>query len=75
MSPVRTLVALATYNEIENLPSLVAEILRVLPNADVLVVDDNSPDGTGKWCESQSQVEPRLRCIHRSGKLGLISRP
>ena len=71
MTPARTLVALATYNEIENLPSLVAEVLRVLPEADVLVVDDNSPDGTGKWCDEQSQVEPRLHCIHRSGKLGL----
>ena len=50
----RTLVALATYNEIENLPGLVDEILRVLPDADVLVVDDNSPDGTGKWCDSHA---------------------
>jgi dolichol-phosphate mannosyltransferase len=71
MSTARTLVALATYNEIENLPSLVAEVLRVLPGADVLVVDDNSPDGTGKWCDTQSQIEPRLHCIHRAGKLGL----
>lgn len=67
----RTLVALATYNEIENLPSLVGEILRVLPKADVLIVDDNSPDGTGDWCEKQRHVEPRLQCVHRAGKLGL----
>ena len=69
----RTLVALATYNEIENLPGLVDEILRVLPDADLLVVDDNSPDGTGKWCDSRAQNEPRLRCVHRPGKSGLGS--
>jgi dolichol-phosphate mannosyltransferase len=73
MTPVRTLVALATYNEIENLPSLVGAIVRILPDADVLVVDDNSPDGTGKWCDEQSKVESRLHCIHRPGKLGLGS--
>jgi dolichol-phosphate mannosyltransferase len=69
----RTLVALATYNEIENLPGLVDEILRVLPNADLIVVDDNSPDGTGKWCDTRAATEPRLRCRHRPAKLGLGS--
>jgi dolichol-phosphate mannosyltransferase len=71
MTQAPTLVALATYNEIENLPGLVAEILRVLPGADVLVVDDKSPDGTGEWCDTQAKSEPRLHCIHRPGKLGL----
>jgi len=73
MTPSRTLVALATYNEIENVPSLVDEILRVLPDADVLVVDDNSPDGTGRWCEVKASIEPRLHCLHRPGKQGLGS--
>ncbi len=73
MTPARTLVALATYNEIENLPSLVDEILRVLPGADILVIDDNSPDGTGKWCDSRAAGEPRLHCLHRAGKQGLGS--
>jgi dolichol-phosphate mannosyltransferase len=67
----RTLVALATSNEIENLPSLLGEIFRVLPDADVLVVDDNSPDGTGKWCDEEAAANPRIKCLHRSGKLGL----
>jgi dolichol-phosphate mannosyltransferase len=71
MNPNRNLVALATYNELANVPGLVDEILRVLPDADVLVVDDNSPDGTGDWCDERAAVEPRLKCIHRSGKLGL----
>ena len=73
MSTVRTLVALATYNEIENLPSLVDEILRLLPDADILVVDDNSPDGTGHWCDEQALQEPRLHCVHRPCKQGLGS--
>jgi len=73
MSTCRTLVALATYNEIENLPGLTAEILRVLPTADLLVVDDNSPDGSGRWCDEWAAREPRLHCLHRAGKLGLGS--
>lgn len=73
MNTPRTLVALATYNEIENLPGLVDTILQKLPTADVLVVDDNSPDGTGHWCDERAQSDRRLRCIHREGKLGLGS--
>jgi dolichol-phosphate mannosyltransferase len=67
----RALVTLATYNEIENLPRLVGDILLVAPDVDVLVIDDNSPDGTGRWCDQQALHEPRLHCLHRSGKLGL----
>jgi dolichol-phosphate mannosyltransferase len=73
MTQASTLVALATYNEIENLPRLVDQIFAVLPNADILVVDDNSPDGTGHWCDERASVEPRLRCIHRESKRGLGS--
>lgn len=69
----KTLVALATFNEIENIPCLVAEIFSVLPTADVLIVDDNSPDGTGDWCRQTSTEEPRLRCLHRPAKQGLGS--
>ncbi len=67
----RALVMTATYNEIENLPQLVEEVLRVVPEVDLLVIDDNSPDGTGRWCDERAAVERRLRCLHRSGKLGL----
>jgi dolichol-phosphate mannosyltransferase len=66
-----TLVTLATYNEIDNLPGLVGEIFAIAPGADVLVIDDNSPDGTGAWCDERSASEPRLRCLHRAGKMGL----
>ncbi len=67
------LIAIATYNEIENLPRLVDEILAVVPAADILVIDDNSPDGTGAWCDQKGAADPRVRCLHRSGKLGLGS--
>ncbi|MEN6458547.1 MAG: polyprenol monophosphomannose synthase [Thermoguttaceae bacterium] len=69
--PDRTLVTVATYNEMENLPRLVEEIARYVPDADILVIDDNSPDGTGQWCDRQQAENPRLHCLHRSGKLGL----
>jgi dolichol-phosphate mannosyltransferase len=67
----KTLVTVATYNEMENLPSLVDEIFRYLPNADILVIDDNSPDGTGAWCDKKGAEDPRVHCLHRPGKLGL----
>jgi len=67
----KTLVTVATYNEIENLPRLVDEILRHAPEVDVLVIDDNSPDGTGTWCEKRGAEDPRVHCLHRAGKLGL----
>jgi dolichol-phosphate mannosyltransferase len=67
------LIAVATYNEIDNLPSLVDTILHAAPAADILVVDDNSPDGTGCWCDERAASEPRLRCTHRGAKLGLGS--
>ena len=71
--PLRVLVAVATYDEIQNLPGLVEQIKHQLPTADILVVDDNSPDGTGDWCRRQQAQDPCFRAIHRSGKLGLGS--
>jgi dolichol-phosphate mannosyltransferase len=67
------LVVIATYNEIESLPALIDEIKLEIPNASILVIDDNSPDGTGKWCENQRGTRTDLRCIVRTGKLGLGS--
>jgi dolichol-phosphate mannosyltransferase len=68
---MRLLVTVATYNEVENLPRLLGEIWQVAPQADVLVIDDNSPDGTGRWCDEKAATEPRLKVVHRAGKLGL----
>lgn len=67
----KTVVTIATYNELENLPSLVDEIFAIVPQVDILVVDDNSPDGTGRWCDQKAATEPRLKCLHRQGKMGL----
>jgi len=69
----RTLVTIATYNEIENLPPLVDEILRRHLDFDILVIDDNSPDGTGRWCKRRAAADPQVHCLHRPGKLGLGS--
>lgn len=69
--PKRVLVALATYNERENLPKMLDTIFKTVPRADVLVVDDASLDGTGEMVEERMKAEPRLFCIHRAGKLGL----
>ncbi len=79
MNATRFLIAIATYNEIENLPRLIAEIFTETDrfaakrnfSFDILVVDDNSPDGTGRWCDEHTVEFPRLKCLHRSGKNGL----
>ncbi|WP_040352972.1 polyprenol monophosphomannose synthase [Blastopirellula marina] len=65
------LIAVATFNEIDNLPLLVAEIMSAVPDADILVVDDDSPDGTGEWCQQFSVEQPRFRSLHRSRGAGL----
>jgi dolichol-phosphate mannosyltransferase len=67
----RTLITVATYNEIENLPRLVDEILAIAPQVEILVIDDNSPDGTGRWCDEKHATDFRVHCLHRPGKLGL----
>ena len=67
----RLLIALATFNERDNLAPLVAEILRWMPLADVLITDDNSPDGTGAVADALAAEHTRVRVIHRPGKLGL----
>ncbi len=66
-----TLVVIATYNEIENLPRWTEEIVQHAPDVDILVIDDNSPDGTGKWCDQRVASGRGFHVIHRPGKLGL----
>ncbi|MGL5095581.1 MAG: polyprenol monophosphomannose synthase [Planctomycetia bacterium] len=62
---------MATYNERENLGPLSADILATLPAAEILVIDDASPDGTGKLADELAAADPRIHVLHRSGKLGL----
>lgn len=65
------LIGISTYNEIENLPRLVEQIGEHLPAAHILIVDDDSPDGTGRWSFEQAQAREGMFCVQRSGKLGL----
>ena len=68
---VRALVILPSYNEAENVLGLSQEILSADPDLEILVVDDNSPDGTGDLVENAGKDEPRIHLLRRPGKLGL----
>jgi dolichol-phosphate mannosyltransferase len=67
----RCIVVIPTYNEAENLPLLVPRVLEQSPQIEVLVVDDDSPDGTGKVAASLGERDPRVHVLHRSAKTGL----
>jgi dolichol-phosphate mannosyltransferase len=69
----RLIISLATYNEAGNLRDLVAEIRKYAPRSTILVIDDNSPDGTGRIAEELRATLPDIQVIHRAGKLGLGS--
>ena len=71
MPDERLLVTLCTYNERENIEQIVPEILSVVPDAHLLVIDDNSPDGTGQFADELAAKDDRVRVLHREGKLGL----
>ncbi|HBJ38811.1 MAG TPA: polyprenol monophosphomannose synthase [Planctomycetaceae bacterium] len=67
----RVLVAVCTYNESANLPELVDRIFAALPQTDIVVVDDNSPDGTGRWAIERAVHDSRLKVIIRENARGL----
>jgi dolichol-phosphate mannosyltransferase len=67
----RTLVVVPTYNERENLPPLAQRLLKLPISADLLVVDDNSPDGTGKTADNLAAQHPSIHVLHRAEKQGL----
>jgi dolichol-phosphate mannosyltransferase len=67
----RTLVVTPTYNEKDNLVRFVTAVRATLPDADILVVDDNSPDGTGTIADELASRDAHVRVLHRAGKLGL----
>lgn len=71
MTPGRVVVVIPTYNEAENIAWIVTRVRRVLPQADVLVVDDGSPDGTGRIADELAAADPQVRVVHRSVKEGL----
>lgn len=70
---MRTLIVVPTYNEIENLESLVSSVLGNIPSSEVeiLIVDDGSPDGTGQLADKLAGRNPRVHVLHRQKKMGL----
>jgi len=66
-----TWVVLPTYNEIENLPNIAPAILARLPGAILFIVDDSSPDGTGRFADELAAKDERVRTMHRRAKQGL----
>ena len=71
---MRITIVIPTYNEAENLPKLVSVLFSLPLDLSILVVDDNSPDGTGDLAESLAKEHPgRVAVLHRAGKLGLRS--
>ncbi|HWC73045.1 MAG TPA: polyprenol monophosphomannose synthase [Gemmatimonadales bacterium] len=67
----KALVVIPTYNEAVNLPSIVPQVLAQDSRLEVLIVDDNSPDGTGVMADDMARANPRVYALHRAGKLGL----
>jgi len=65
------LIVVPTYNERDNVRAIAGRLLAALPAAELLFVDDNSPDGTGALLDELAAAEPRLHVMHRAGKLGL----
>lgn len=71
MDEKKTLIIIPTYNEAENIQKMITEIFNLDLNLDILIVDDNSPDGTGKIVEEMSNGNEHIRLLKRAGKLGL----
>ena len=68
---MKTLIIIPTYNEVNNLRPLLVEIFAQVPESDILIIDDNSTDGTGKLADEIHTQKPQVQVIHRPGKLGL----
>ena len=68
---MKTLIIIPTYNELENLPRLLPEVLSKEEGIHILIVDDNSPDGTAAFVESEMKNNNRIHLIKRPSKQGL----
>jgi dolichol-phosphate mannosyltransferase len=71
MSDAPTLIVIPTYNERETLPQIVPAVRAAVPAASLLIVDDNSPDGTGALADQLAAADPQIEVLHRPGKAGL----
>ena len=67
----KSIVIIPTYNELNNIKNLIPDILNIRPEFHILIVDDNSPDGTGDYVEELSKKDDRIKIIRREGKMGL----
>ena len=67
----RTLICMPTYNEAENIRPIIQAIHEVVPEVEILVIDDNSPDGTGDIADELSERDERVHVLHRTEKAGL----
>ncbi|MBN2184098.1 MAG: polyprenol monophosphomannose synthase [Candidatus Krumholzibacteriota bacterium] len=70
---MEALVVIPTYNEKENVKKIIKAVLKQDDGVEILIIDDNSPDGTGKIVDEMAESESRIHIIHRKGKLGLGS--
>ena len=68
---MKTLIIIPTYNEVDNLRPLLEEIFAQVPESDILIIDDNSADGTGKLADEIHAEKSQVYVMHRPGKLGL----
>jgi dolichol-phosphate mannosyltransferase len=71
MENKKTLIIIPTFNELDNVPTLIPEVLSKNENIDILIVDDNSPDGTADFVQNEAENNPRIKLIKREKKLGL----
>ncbi len=71
MKDIKAIVIIPTYNELNNVQRLVPELRQLYPDLDILIVDDNSPDGTGDYIEELGKTDNKIHLIERKGKLGL----
>jgi dolichol-phosphate mannosyltransferase len=71
MAMPKTLIVTPTYNEKDNLPRFISAVRAALPEAHMMIVDDNSPDGTGDIADGIAAKDANVRVMHRAGKLGL----
>ena len=67
---MKCIVVIGTYNEAENIPSLLPEIIALGDQYEAIVIDDSSPDGTGELVEKLSFNQPRIHAVHRARRLG-----
>ena len=67
----KVLVIIPTYNELENIELITSRLRRAVPQAHILIADDNSPDGTGDVADRLAEADDHIHVMHRQGKQGL----